>query len=208
MIKIDVISDTICPWCFIGKRNFEKAISQVPGIEVKFSYSTFQLNPNFPKEGVDKKEYISRKFNNDHYSNMKERIKDEAIKSGISISNNTLTIIPNTFNSHKLILWSKEYDCHTEIVENLFKAYFEDSKDISNVDILLEIAENSGMDKRIIKQKFLDDLDNEIIIEEERKNRENGVMGVPTYIINDGITLTGSQPVDSLVRLLEHINSD
>ena len=208
MIKIDVISDTICPWCFIGKRNFEKAISQVPGIEVKFSYSTFQLNPNFPKEGVDKKEYISRKFNNDHYSNMKERIKDEAIKSGISISNNTLTIIPNTSNSHKLILWSKEYDCHTEIVENLFKAYFEDSKDISNVDILLEIAENSGMDKRIIKQKFLDDLDNEIIIEEERKNRENGVMGVPTYIINDGITLTGSQPVDSLVRLLEHINSD
>ena len=208
MIKIDVISDTICPWCFIGKRNFEKAISQVPGIEVKFSYSTFQLNPNFPKEGVDKKEYISRKFNNDHYSSMKERIKDEAIKSGISISNNTLTIIPNTFNSHKLILWSKEYDCHTEIVENLFKAYFEDSKDISNVDILLEIAENSGMDKRIIKQKFLDDLDNEIIIEEERKNRENGVMGVPTYIINDGITLTGSQPVDSLVRLLEHINSD
>ena len=208
MIKIDVISDTICPWCFIGKRNFEKAISQVPGIEVKFSYSTFQLNPNFPKEGVDKKEYVSRKFNNDHYSNMKERIKDEAIKSGISISNNTLTIIPNTFNSHKLILWSKEYDCHTEIVENLFKAYFEDSKDISNVDILLEIAENSGMDKRIIKQKFLDDLDNEIIIEEERKNRENGVMGVPTYIINDGITLTGSQPVDSLVRLLEHINSD
>ena len=208
MIKIDVISDTICPWCFIGKRNFEKAISQVPGIEVKFSYSTFQLNPNFPKEGVDKKEYISRKFNNDHYSSMKERIKDEAIKSGISISNNTLTIIPNTFNSHKLILWSKEYDCHTEIVENLFKAYFEDSKDISNVDILLEIAENSGMDKRIVKQKFLDDLDNEIIIEEERKNRENGVMGVPTYIINDGITLTGSQPVDSLVKLLEHINSD
>lgn len=208
MIKIDVISDTICPWCFIGKRNFEKAISQVPGIEVKFSYSTFQLNPNFPKEGVDKKEYISRKFNNDHYSTMKERIKDEALKSGISISNNTLEIIPNTFNSHKLILWSKEYDCHTEIVENLFKAYFEDSKDISNVDILLEIAENSGMDKRIIKQKFLDDLDNEIIIEEERKNRENGVMGVPTYIINDGITLTGSQPVDSLVRLLEHINSD
>ena len=150
MIKIDVISDTICPWCFIGKRNFEKAISQVPGIEVKFSYSTFQLNPNFPKEGVDKKEYVSRKFNNDHYSNMKERIKDEAIKSGISISNNTLTIIPNTFNSHKLILWSKEYDCHTEIVENLFKAYFEDSKDISNVDILLEIAENSGMDLSLI----------------------------------------------------------
>ena len=207
MIKIDVISDTICPWCFIGKRNFEKAISQVSGIKVKFSYSTFQLNPNFPKEGIDKKEYISRKFNNNHYDTMKERIKNEALKSGISITNNTLKIIPNTFNSHKLILWSKAYDCHMEIVENLFKAYFEDSKDIGDIDILLEIAENSGMDKRIIKQKFLDDLDNDIIIEEERKNRENGVMGVPTYIINDGITLTGSQPVDSLVKLLEHINS-
>ena len=84
MIKIDVISDTICPWCFIGKRNFDKAISLVPDIDVKFTYSTFQLNPDFPKEGVNKKEYISRKFNGNHHSTMKERIKSEAIKSGIS----------------------------------------------------------------------------------------------------------------------------
>ena len=134
MIKIDVISDTICPWCYIGKRNFDKALSLVPDVEVKFIYSTFQLNPDFPKEGVNRKEYISRKFNEDHHSSMKERIKSEALKSGISIISNKLDIIPNTFNSHKLIFWSKEHDCHTEVVENLFKAYFEKSKDISNID--------------------------------------------------------------------------
>ena len=153
MIKIDVISDTICPWCFIGKRNFDKAISLVPDIDVKFTYSTFQLNPDFPKEGVNKKEYISRKFNENHHSTMKERIKSEAIKSGISIINSKLDIIPNTFNSHKLIYWSKEYDCHTEVVENLFKAYFEKSKDISNIDILLEIAEDSGLNKEEIRKE-------------------------------------------------------
>ena len=208
MIKIDVISDTICPWCFIGKRNFDKAISLVPDIDVKFIYSTFQLNPDFPKEGVNKKEYISRKFNENHHSTMKERIKSEAIKSGISIINSKLDIIPNTFNSHKLIYWSKEYDCHTEVVENLFKAYFEKSKDISNIDILLEIAEDSGLNKEEIRKKFSEDVDNETIIEEEKKNRENGVMGVPTYVINDGITLTGSQSVDSLVKLLKHMSSN
>lgn len=208
MIKIDVISDTICPWCFIGKRNFDKAISLVPDIDVKFTYSTFQLNPDFPKEGVNKKEYISRKFNENHHSTMKERIKSEAIKSGISIINSNLDIIPNTFNSHKLIYWSKEYDCHTEVVEKLFKAYFEKSKDISNIDILLEIAEDSGLNKEEIRKKFSEDVDNETIIEEEKKNRENGVMGVPTYVINDGITLTGSQSVDSLVKLLKHMSSN
>ena len=208
MIKIDVISDTICPWCFIGKRNFDKAISLVPDIDVKFIYSTFQLNPDFPKEGVNKKEYISRKFNENHHSTMKERIKSEAIKSGISIINSKLDIIPNTFNSHKLIYWSKEYDCHTEVVENLFKAYFEKSKDISNIDILLEIAEDSGLNQEEIRKKFSEDVDNETIIEEEKKNRENGVMGVPTYVINDGITLTGSQSVDSLVKLLKHMSSN
>ena len=208
MIKIDVISDTICPWCFIGKRNFDKAINLVPDIDVKFTYSTIQLNPDFPKEGVNKKEYISRKFNENHHSTMKERIKSEAIKSGISIINSNIDIIPNTFNSHKLIYWSKEYDCHTEVVENLFKAYFEKSKDISNIDILLEIAEDSGLNKEEIRKKFSEDVDNETIIEEEKKNRENGVMGVPTYVINDGITLTGSQSVDSLVKLLKHMSSN
>ena len=80
MIKIDVISDTICPWCYIGKRNFDKALSLVPDVKVKFTYSTFQLNPDFPKEGVNRREYISRKFNENHHSTMKERIKSEAIK--------------------------------------------------------------------------------------------------------------------------------
>ena len=124
---------------------------------------------------------------------MKERIKSEAIKSGISIINSKLD----------------QYDgWGQKSVENLFKAYFEKSKDISNIDILLEIAEDSGLNKEEIKKKFSEDVDNETIIEEEKKNRENGVMGVPTYVINDGITLTGSQSVDSLVKLLKHMSSN
>ena len=208
MIKIKVVSDTICPWCYIGKRNFDKALSLVPDVDVKFIYSTFQLNPDFPKEGVNRREYISRKFNNDHYISMKERIKSEALKSGISIINSNLDIIPNTFNSHRLIYWSKEENCHLETVEMIFKSYFEESKDIGDINVLLDIAKKVGMDDKKIRNKFENDDDNSTIINEEQSNRENGVMGVPSYIIDDGITLTGSQPVDSIVKLLRHLNKN
>ena len=208
MIKIKVVSDTICPWCYIGKRNFDKALSLVPDVDVKFIYSTFQLNPVFPKEGVNRREYISRKFNNDHYSSMKERIKSEALKSGISIINNNLDIIPNTFNSHRLIYWSKEENCHLETVEMIFKSYFEESKDIGDINVLLDIAKKVGMDYKKIRNKFENDDDSSTIINEEQSNRENGVMGVPSYIIDDGITLTGSQPVNSIVKLLQHLNKN
>ena len=208
MIKIKVVSDTICPWCYIGKRNFELALKLVPNIEVSFEYSTFQLDPSMPSEGINREQYVERKFNKEHYKSIKESIKNEAIKSGISNINNTLNKIPNTFNSHRLIYWSKEENCHLETVEMIFKSYFEESKDIGDINVLLDIAKTVGMDAEKIRNKFENDDDRSIIIIEEQGNRENGVMGVPAYIIDDGITLTGSQPVDSIVKLLQHLNKN
>jgi predicted DsbA family dithiol-disulfide isomerase len=208
MIKIKVVSDTICPWCYIGKRNFELALKLVPNIEVSFEYSTFQLDPSMPSEGVNREQYVERKFNKEHYKSIKESIKNEAIKSGISNINNTLNKIPNTFNSHRLIYWSKEENCHLETVEMIFKSYFEESKDIGDINVLLDIAKKVGMDEEKIRNKFENDDDRSIIISEEQSNRENGVMGVPAYIIDDGITLTGSQPVDSIVKLPQHLNKN
>ena len=208
MIKIKVVSDTICPWCYIGKRNFELALKLVPNIEVSFEYSAFQLDPSMPSEGVNREQYVERKFNKEHYKSIKESIKNEAIKSGISNINNTLNKIPNTFNSHRLIYWSKEENCHLETVEMIFKSYFEESKDIGDINVLLDIAKKVGMDAEKIRNKFENDDDRSIIISEEQGNRENGVMGVPAYIIDDGITLTGSQPVDSIVKLLQHLNKN
>ena len=208
MIKIKVVSDTICPWCYIGKRNFELALKLVPNIEVSFEYSAFQLDPSMPSEGVNREQYVERKFNKEHYKSIKESIKNEAIKSGISNINNTLDKIPNTFNSHRLIYWSKEENCHLETVEMIFKSYFEESKDIGDINVLLDIAKKVGMDAEKIRNKFENDDDRSIIISEEQGNRENGVMGVPAYIIDDGITLTGSQPVDSIVKLLQHLNKN
>ena len=208
MIKIKVVSDTICPWCYIGKMNFELALKLVPNIEVSFEYSTFQLDPSMPSEGVNREQYVERKFNKEHYKSIKESIKNEAIKSGISNINNTLNKIPNTFNSHRLIYWSKEENCHLETVEMIFKSYFEESKDIGDINVLLDIAKKVGMDAEKIRNKFENDDDRSIIISEEQGNRENGVMGVPAYIIDDGITLTGSQPVDSIVKLLQHLNKN
>jgi len=206
MIKVKVISDTICPWCYIGKRNFDLALKQVPDIKVSFEYSTFQLDPNMPPEGIDRNDYVSKKFDKDQYINIKNNIKNEAIKSGIDNINNTIEIIPNTFNSHRLIYWSKENNSQLETVEEVFKSYFEESKDIGDINILLDIAEKVGLDPQEIRKKFNNDEDRTTLIDQEQSNRQNGVMGVPAYIIDDGMTLTGSQPVISIVKLLEHLN--
>ena len=206
MIKVKVISDTICPWCYIGKRNFDLALKQVPDIKVSFEYSTFQLDPNMPTEGINRNDYVSKKFDKDQYINIKNNIKNEAIKSGIDNINNTIEIIPNTFNSHRLIYWSKENNSQLETVEEVFKSYFEESKDIGDINILLDIAEKVGLDPQEIRKKFNNDEDRSTLIDQEQSNRQNGVMGVPAYIIDDGMTLTGSQPVISIVKLLEHLN--
>ena len=206
MIKVKVISDTICPWCYIGKRNFDLALKQVPDIKVSFEYSTFQLDPNMPPEGIDRNDYVSKKFDKDQYINIKNNIKNEAIKSGIDNINNTIEIIPNTFNSHRLIYWSKENNSQLATVEEVFKSYFEESKDIGDINILLDIAEKVGLDPQEIRKKFNNDEDRTTLIDQEQSNRQNGVMGVPAYIIDDGMTLTGSQPVISIVKLLEHLN--
>ena len=206
MIKVKVISDTICPWCYIGKRNFDLALKQVPDIKVSFEYSTFQLDPNMPPEGIDRSDCVSKKFDKEQYINIKNNIKNEAIKSGISNINNTIGIIPNTFNSHRLIYWSKENNSQLDTVEEIFKSYFEESKDIGDINILIDIAEKVGLDPQKIRKKFNNDEDRTTLIDQEQTNRQNGVMGVPAYIIDDGITLTGSQPVISIVKLLEHLN--
>ena len=119
---------------------------------------------------------------------------------------NTIGIIPNTFNSHRLIYWSKENNSQLETVEEIFKSYFEESKDIGDINILIDIAEKVGLDPQKIRKKFNNDEDRTTLIDQEQTNRQNGVMGVPAYIIDDGITLTGSQPVISIVKLLEHLN--
>ena len=208
MIKIEVVSDTICPWCYIGKRNFDLALKELPEMNISFKYTTFQLDPNTPSEGVNRKNYVEKKFNKDRYSEMKKNISNEALKSGIPNINNTLDIIPNTFDSHRLIYWAIEYGCQLEAVEMIFKAYFEESKDIGNITVLLTIAESLGMDSEVIMDRFKNDEDRKVVEDEERKARENGVMGVPYYIINDGMTLTGSQPVNSIVKLLQHLNKN
>jgi predicted DsbA family dithiol-disulfide isomerase len=208
MIKIEVVSDTICPWCYIGKRNFDLALKELPEMNISFKYTTFQLDPNTPSEGVNRKNYVEKKFNKDRYTEIKKNISNEALKSGIPNITNTLDIIPNTFDSHRLIYWAIEYGCQLEAVEMIFKAYFEESKDIGNITVLLKIAERLGMDSEVIMDRFKNDEDRKVVEGEERKARENGVMGVPSYIINDGMTLTGSQPVNSIVKLLQHLNKN
>ncbi|HWA30723.1 MAG TPA: DsbA family oxidoreductase, partial [Rhizomicrobium sp.] len=146
-MQIDIVSDTVCPWCFIGKRRLEKALALRPEIEFDVRWRAYRLDPSIPPEGVDRKEYMRAKFgDNPNRLAMQEALNQAGESEGIAFAFDRILRSPNTLDSHRLIRWSATAGVQNEIVERLFEAYFEEGRDIGNHDILTEIAAEAGMD--------------------------------------------------------------
>lgn len=205
-MKIDIISDTICPWCYIGGKNFDAAIEIVrqerPDATFDVQWRPFQLHPETPKEGVDRKKSMKRKFGDgEHLKAMSENLRNMGKEVGIDFNFEAQEKTPNTLDSHRLIMWSKSAGCQPEMVEALFQAYFLDGRDIGNRDVLVEIAREQDMDADLVAD-FLDkDVDVKIVSEEDIMAREMGITGVPTFLINDGFMIGGAQEPETLARL-------
>ena len=207
MIIIDVISDTVCPWCYIGKKQLDSALDQRKNIEFSVTYKPFQLDPTMPLEGVDRKKYIERKFGKKTAKEAGLRISQAGDEVGIKFNYDKIDITPNTFNSHRLIRWSLPYNKQSELLDFLFIAYFEEGKNIGDTDILLQISEELNLNKNDIKESFLNDIDRKEVEAEEWSFRDLGIAGVPTYIINKEIIITGAQSSDNFVKLFDKIAS-
>ena len=204
MIKIDIVSDTVCPWCYIGKKRLDKAIEDYKGQEFEINWHAFQLNPNMPIEGINRELYLSTKFGGkERADNIYEQIKIAGSSSNISFNFNEMSIMPNSFYSHMLIELSKEQNLQNEIAESLFDAFFIKGKNIGNLSELTNIAISNNI-KDFNEDLFKNRKDLRNIIQTSDENsRSKGVSGVPFFIINNNYAISGAQESEVFKKIFE-----
>ena len=200
-LGIEIVSDVICPWCFIGKRRFEKALRLLPpDIETEVHWRPFELNPDMPAEGIDRKLYRTRKFGSWERSQaLDAQLAENGAGEGIQFAFDRMERTPNTFEAHRLILLAGEQGVQDGVVEALFQAYFVNAMDIGNREVLAGIATAAGMDAR----DFLEsERGRQEVGAEESWARRLGVQGVPFFLINGVAAISGAQQPEIIAATL------
>jgi predicted DsbA family dithiol-disulfide isomerase len=208
VLRIAVVSDIVCPWCYIGKRRLEKAIETVTNeFEFQIAYYPFELNPSTPASGVDQKKYLSEKFGGEEqYNRLTGNVTRVAKEEGLDFRYDLQNISPNTRNAHRLILFSKDSGKDLDLVEALFKAYFTNGIDLSKNENLAAIAASVGLNE-VDAKIFLDGSAGaaEVAMAETELQRM-GINGVPFYIINDKYGISGAQPSTAFVDAFRNVS--
>lgn len=201
-ISVDVISDVICPWCFIGKRRLEKAIV-AHGEPVSVRWHAFQLNPTMPKEGIRRKKYRVRKFGSwDRSQELDAKVIAVGKTEGIRFEFDKIEKTPNTVNAHRLIWLADQHGCQDAVVEALFLAYFTEGRDIGDSATLVDVVVKAGVD-RGTAEALVNSVDGMDVIDQASKMADrHHVTGVPFFIVGNGFTVSGAEPVETLLEAL------
>jgi predicted DsbA family dithiol-disulfide isomerase len=205
-MKIDIVSDTVCPWCLIGKRKMEAALEQRPDLNVEVAWHPFQLHPDMPKEGADRKEFVAKKFGSEERAReLYQNVADAGSAVGVDFNFKKIARSPNTLNSHRLILWANGAGLQNEIVEVLFRKFFMDGQDLGDNHTLIDAAKEVGMDAELVKSLLESDRDLELIEGEDVKAREMGISGVPFFIIDNKYALSGAQDPAAFLEVFDKL---
>lgn len=209
MIKLDIMSDPICPWCYIGKTHLDRALEAAPDHPFSIEWHPFQLNPNMPAEGVDRRTYLETKFGGQEGAIRVYSQIDEAAKAaGLEINWEGITKTPNTFDAHRLIHWAGYEGRQTPVVSAIFRAFFKDGQDIGDRAVLIDIAEKSGMDATMTQRLFESDSDVKPLQERESHSREMGVNSVPTFIVANQAVIPGAQQPAFWADVINDFNAE
>jgi predicted DsbA family dithiol-disulfide isomerase len=206
MVTLDILSDPICPWCHIGKARLDAALAERPGHPFRIAYHPFQLNPDMPPGGMDRQAYLEAKFGGpEAAAEVYARIDAAARETGIEIDWARITRTPNTLDAHRLIHWAGIEGRQLPVVDALFRAYFEEGRDIGTAEVLADIADATGMDAAMVHRLLASDGDRAEIAARDAHARERGVTGVPTHIIAEQHVVPGAQPTELWLRLIDEI---
>ena len=205
-IKLDILSDPICPWCYIGKSSLDRALELRPDHPFQIEWHPFQLNPDMPFRGMERKTYLDKKFGGRaNAKQVYDRIADAAKAAGLTLDLDGIKRTPNTIDAHRLIHWAGLEGRQTATVTRLFKAYFEECRDIGDRSELLEIAEDVGVDRVVTERLLGSDADMEELRARDAHARNRGVAGVPTFIVADRHVVQGAQPSDLWLRVMDEL---
>jgi predicted DsbA family dithiol-disulfide isomerase len=206
MVKLDIISDPICPWCYIGKTNLDRALEQIPDHPFTIEWHPFQLNPTMPAEGMGRREYLEGKFGGktgavQAYAPVVEAAEAAGLKIGFEGMQRT----PNTIDAHRLIHWAGIEGRQSFIVQRLFEAYFRDARDIGDHEVLADIADGCEMDGAVIAKLLESDADIETMQKRDAHSREMGISSVPTFIVANQHAVPGAQPTEMWIKVMGEI---
>jgi predicted DsbA family dithiol-disulfide isomerase len=208
-LSIEIYSDVVCPWCYVGKRRLEQALDAIPdGNSAQVIWRPFQLNPTMPKAGLDRRVYLEAKFGGPgEMKAIQDRVAAAGLSVGLEFAFDRMERTPNTLDAHKLIWLARQEGRQDEVVEALFYGYFTEGRDIGQADTLMSIAVEAGLDQDQVARN----LESEEVVKavqlEEARGHQLGIRGVPYFILNGGATLSGAQPVETFISKLAQAGS-
>lgn len=201
---IDIVSDAVCPWCFIGKRRLERALALSPQLDLQIGWRPFQLNPDMPASGMDRQEYLRLKFGDRAGGQMYDAVKAAGAQEGIPFAFEKIARTPNTIAAHRLIRRSATFERQDAMVETLFRYYFVDGRDIGRGDTLIEAASEAGLDAEATRRYLEGEADADIVRAEDAYARQIGINGVPCFIIDRKFAVSGAQAPEIFLEVFEH----
>jgi predicted DsbA family dithiol-disulfide isomerase len=203
-LPIDVVSDVVCPWCFIGKRRLEKAIALKPEIPVEVRFRPYFLNPWVPREGISREEYLTTKFGSpERYRAIAGRVAEAAAAEGLTYVIDGIRRQPNTLDCHRLIHWAGEIGNAAPMKQRLMDLYFTEGGDLTDREVLVTAAAECGLDADLVRERLASEEDVERLSKEADSAKEAGIDGVPCFIFGGLVAVQGAQSPEHLAQALE-----
>nr|WP_070959504.1 DsbA family oxidoreductase [Hyphomonas sp. Mor2] len=206
-LHIEMVSDLVCPWCWVGLRRLKGAIAQVPELDVEVLFRPFELDPSVPPGGTDYKAYMKARFGSDQNRERSNQMRDALIQfgeaEGIPFDFDRISWRPNSFNAHRVVHWAQGQSLGMEAKEALFEAFFSKGLDIGDHEVLVTLASEIGLDPNIVSDLLTSEADVDTVRNEQNLFRQMGVSGVPTFIALRQIAVQGAESSDKLARFLK-----
>src|SRR5215467_8455429 len=205
-VRIDVVSDMVCPWCFIGKHRLEKAIELTPDIPVEVHWRPYFLNDWIPREGISREQYLTTKFGSpERYKSIAQRVSAAAAAEGLTYAMDKISRQPNTLDAHRLIRWAGEIGKAGEMKQKLMDLYFTAGADLTNHAVLVQAAADVGLDADTVGRALASDRDVSEIEREALSAKEAGIDGVPGFICGGKYAVSGAQAPEYLAQAIERV---
>src|ERR1700704_6145630 len=208
-LQIDIVSDVVCPWCYIGKRRIEDALALAADIPVEVHWRPFFLNPWVPREGISREEYLTTKFGSvEAYKGIAGRVVAAANEEGLVYRPDLVKRQPNTIDCHRLIHWAEAQGNDAEMKQRLMELYFRDGGDLTDIDVLVQAASDVGLDADDVRKRLATDEDVARGSGQAQEAADKGISGVPTYVFAQKYAVSGAQPPEQLARAIREVSAE
>ena len=208
-LKIDIVSDVVCPWCYIGKRRIENALALVTDVPVEVHWRPFFLNPWVPREGISREDYLTKKFGSvERYKGIAQRVAAAAAAEGLTYNVDGIARQPNTLDAHRLIVWAGNAGDAGRMKQRLMELYFTEGADLTDTDVLVRAAVDCGMEADTVRKLLASDADIDRVTQEAERAKEAGIDGVPCFIIGNALAVSGAQAPEYLADTIARVANE